>query len=223
MNSAGFTEDDIREMVVRLAHEIRNPLATIKSAAQLLEHLQPPGPEVAECYSSIYAEVRRIDSVIRDMQRYARLDVQTARSIDVEETITTVTERLSANDRSAAFRVYVAGGPATQVLIDPAQLEFALEELITNGLQASDANQLVRVAWEHRDRHLVAISVEDTGPGIPEEYREKVFRPFFSTSTQGTGLGLNIVAKTCEIVGGSVTFENLEPHGACFTLAIPRV
>lgn len=223
MTTAVFTEDDLREMVLRLAHEIRNPLATIKSAAQLLEHLQPPDDELADYYTSIYAEVTRIDSVIRDLQRYARLDVQTARAVSVDDVVATAVDGVTASDRAAVGRVEVVGGPATQVLIDPTQLEIALAEILKNALRLSEDAAPVGVSWEHRDHSLVAIAVDDSGPGVSDKVREKMFRPFFSTSTQGTGLGLNIVAKTCELAGGSLTFENLQPTGARFTLVIPRV
>ena len=87
LSQSEFTEDDLTEMVLRLAHEIRNPLATIKSAVQLIEHLQPPTGEIAEYFSSVHAEIVRIDQVVRDMQRFVKLETKAPTVVDIQEAI----------------------------------------------------------------------------------------------------------------------------------------
>ncbi|MCP4897111.1 MAG: HAMP domain-containing histidine kinase [bacterium] len=218
-----FTEEDLREMVLRLAHEIRNPLATIKSAAQLLEHLQKPEGEIAEFYSSIHTEIDRIDMVVRDMHRYARLDIDTAKSVDVGESVRTAVEAEFSENGEDGDRVEIIEGPATLVLMDQAQLESALCELLSNGIRFSPPVGRIRVFWQHHDRAMVQIHVDDSGPGISYEVEQNMLRPFFSTSTQGTGLGLNIVARTAQLSGGSLRWQNLEGGGARFTITVPRM
>lgn len=218
-----FTEEDLRQMVLRLAHEIRNPLATIKSAAQLLEHLQQPDGEIAEFYSSIHTEIGRIDMVVRDMQRYARLDEQPAKSVDVGEAVRHSVEAETAGSACDGNRIEVIEGPQTMVLMDQAQLEGAVRELLSNAIRFSPEAGDIRVSWEYRDGSDVQIHVDDNGPGISEEVEARMLRPFFSTSIQGTGLGLNIVARTAQISGGCLRWRNLNGGGARFTIVVPRV
>jgi len=218
-----FTEDDLREMVLRLAHGIRNPLATIQSSVQLLEHLRPPEADVAEFYDSIQNEVARIDRIVRDMQRYVRLDFGTVGSVAIDEAVSSVVEAESSAYGPDCPGITVAGGPQVTVLVDRGQLEVALGELINNALRFSPPVSTVCVGWHLLGEGLVAIDVEDEGDGVTNEMKDRIMRPFFSTSTHGTGLGLNITAKVGYIAGGDLTWSNRDDGGACFTLTLPRI
>jgi len=216
-----FTEDDLREMVLRLAHEIRNPLATIQSAAQLIEHIQQPQGETAEFFESIYIEVSRIDRVVRDMQRFVRLDVCTATAISVNLAVTQAVEavRSRAQQREVSFEALE--GETAIVLMDREQLAFAIEELLDNAVRFSPPSGIVDVSWQMEGNNLVVITIKDCGPGVEESEKDKILRPFYSSSTQGTGLGLNIVARTCQLAGGGLEWRNRDQGGACFSLRLP--
>jgi signal transduction histidine kinase len=210
-------------MVLRLAHEIRNPLATIKSAIQLLEHLQRPRGEVAEYYDSIQAEVARIDRVVRDMQVFVRLDPQTASQARIEEVVSAAVEAQTSSARGRSSLLRNGGGPHATVLVDRAQLEHAVRELIDNAVRFSPPSSEIHVRWRLLEPSQVAIEVEDHGPGVSPDLVDRIMRPFFSTSTQGTGLGLNIVARTAVIAGGELRWSNLAEGGARFSLVLPRL
>jgi len=216
-----FTEEDLREMVLRLAHEIRNPLATIKSAAQLIEHLQTPEGEIADFFDSIHTEISRIDSVVRDMQRFVRLDTHTAARVRLDHAVTAASESEEAVPVQCRTRLQIRGGPETQVLIDPQQLENALSELMSNALRFSSPETQVEIRWHHLDMQVV-IEVEDHGQGIPESHRERVLRPFYSTSTQGTGLGLNIVTRIARLASGELRLHSELGRGTTAALVLPR-
>jgi signal transduction histidine kinase len=218
-----FTEEDLRQMVLRLAHEIRNPLATIKSAVQLIEHFQPPPPDVREYFGGIHTEIERIDRVVRDMQRYVRLDFHTAIAVSVSEVIAAAVESVDATMKATGSTVEVVPGPNTTVLADCAQLEAAVGELIDNALRFGPPGSVVTVRWLSRADRLFTIEVEDEGPGIAPEAAERILRPFFSTSTQGTGLGLNIAARAARLAGGDLSWTD-RPEGGCrFILTLPRL
>jgi signal transduction histidine kinase len=215
-----LTEGDLRQMVIRLAHEIRNPLSTILSAVQLLEHLHQPEPDQIEFYQSIYTEVARINDVVRDIQRFARLDSHAATTISLAGAIGAALESETAAMAESKALVEVAGGPDVSVFMDRSQLESALSELINNAHRFSPPGSSITIRWSIRNDSQVAIDFDDQGPGVAEGNREKILRPFFSTSTQGTGLGLNIVARTCQLAGGDLEWHNLEPRGARFTMVL---
>ncbi len=219
----GFDKDDLKQMVLRLAHEIRNPLATIKSAVQLLEHIQKPEGEIAEFYDSIEIEVERIDRVIKDMQRYVRLDSNSATMITIEHAIQTSVEAEANTAHALRSVVVVEGGPDVSVLMDQTQLEDALRELLNNAIKFSPPESTIRISWHDQPANAVAIDIDDQGPGISDYDQAQILRPFFSTSTQGTGLGLNIVNLTCRLVGGDFSWRNLESGGSRFTMVLPRL
>jgi len=221
--TSDFTEDDLSEMVLRLAHEIRNPLATIKSAVQLLEHIQRPEGEIAEFYDSIHTEVARIDRVVRDMQCYVRLDTHTATRITVAEAVASVVEAVRSERGLPGSCVQVIEGPASSILVDRVQLETALRELVDNAIRFSPEQAHVTVSWRSNDHGVVSIDVDDSGCGVADAVKHRIFRPFFSTSTQGTGLGLNIVARVAELAGGELEFCALDAGGTRFTVTLPRV
>jgi len=220
VSSGPFTEEDLKEMVLRLAHEIRNPLATIKSAVQLIEHLQPPEGEVVEFHATIHSEIDRIDKVVRDMQRFIRLDGNEASVVRIADVVALAVETIASRRDTG---VEVVPGPEARVLVDEAQLEAALVELVDNSTRLSPPEGAVTVMWECLDNGMVAVSVEDRGPGIAPAEASRILRPFYSTSTQGTGLGLNIVLRTAQILGGTLEWSNRSGGGACFTISIPRL
>ncbi len=219
----GLSEADIRQMVHRLAHEIRNPLATIKSAAQLIDLVSHPTGEVAECLESIQTEVSRINRVIGDMQRYLRMEPQETVATDIEALVRSAVVSLPKEPEFDTSRVVVEGGPAASIQADPSILVSAIDELIDNALRFSPHEEPVIIRWRLVDDGMVAIEVDDRGPGIAGKHRDSILRPFFSTSTQGTGLGLNIAERAVQLTGGRLTWQNLAEGGARFTLIIPRV
>jgi len=208
-------------MVLRLAHELRNPLATIQSAVQLLEHLQQPDEETVEFYEGIYVEVSRIDSVVRDMQRFARLDVHTASAVTVDRAVRTAVESATSGLRFRSNEIVVRKGPEVTVLVDRDQFEGAIAELLNNALNFSPSGTEIELTWKLVEEDQVAIQVNDRGPGVPEDLQDRIMRPFFSSLTHGTGLGLNIVARTCSLAGGRLEWGNRKDGGACFTMTLP--
>jgi len=218
----GFSEEDLREMVLRLAHEIRNPLATIKSAVQLFEHLHNLEGDDGQFLTDILTEVSRIDQVVKDMQLFVRLDAQPTAPGRVAEAVATAVEA-ERKDALAAYGTSILNeeGRDVMVLADTAQLETALRELISNAVRFSPPGSTVRVAWRPVEPFVVAISVTDQGPGISSENQDRVLRPFFSTSTRGTGLGLNIASRIATLAGGRLEWENLASGGSRFSLVLP--
>mgnify|MGYP000505524685 CR=1 FL=1 len=216
-----LSEQDWREMVLRLAHEIRNPLATIKSATQLVQRWMRPEGEVAESLQGILVNVARIDRTLKDLQRFVRLDVGESARQPVAEAVEDVVADQLPEAQRRGVAVLVAGGPAARVLIDPKNLGAALEELLANAVRVTAAGGTVMISWVCVGEEVL-LHVDDEGPGVPPELEDKILRPFFSTSAQGTGLGLNFVDKACRLAGGALSWRNLAGRGCRFTMRLPR-
>jgi len=215
---------DLREMVLRLAHQIRNPLATIKSGIQLVQHLQPEDGEVNEYLDAALVEVERINRTIADMQRVIRLATATAVSAPVAGIVEEAIARCSEGARRAGVALVVGGGPAAEVLADRGQLVDAVAELVHNAVEFSPADTSVSVGWQAGASHEVRIEVSDACGGIPGTTAGRIFNPFFSTSTRGTGLGLNIVQRICALGAGELEWSNLDDGTGCrFSIVMPGV
>jgi signal transduction histidine kinase len=217
---SAFSDEDWRVMVLRLAHEIRNPLATIKSSVQLTQRLQTLTPDTADMLDSVLDQVQRIDRTVRDMQRFVRIAAGQPTPVAVELAVADAVAAHRAGATEGEVRVTVADGPRLHCLIDPQSLSQAVGELVGNAIEVSSPGAGITVSWTSVPQG-VRIDIADEGPGVDEKLADRITRPFFSTFTQGTGLGLNIAAKIAQLAGGSLQWTNRKPRGACFSLLLP--
>ncbi len=218
-----FNQYDLREMALRLAHEIRNPLATIKSGIQLVQHLLPPDAEVEDYLQAALVEVERINRTVADMQRVIRLDSVPARAILVAEIVEAGLSRCTSETRASVTSIVQEGDPFVRMLADPEQMIEAVSELVGNAVDFSPDGSRICVRWKVQTGHQVRIDVSDSCGGIPPSVAERIMHPFFSTSTRGTGLGINIVQRICKLGGGRLVWQNLaDGSGCCFSIIMPE-
>lgn len=188
-----------------MAHEIRNPLASLKGHAQLLvEDLEGKPRAKAE---RVVKEAVRLEVLTTSL-----LDFVRDGPIDRRETEPRALIALALTDLDKD-RVEVSIGDSTPMSVDAERLARAIHNLIDNALKADDGRVEVRV----EDR---TITVRDHGPGIPASDRARIFEPFVTTRTRGTGLGLAVARRIAEQHGGSLEGDNHPDGGAVFTLSL---
>lgn len=212
------------EMVTRLAHNIRNPLAGIRGLAEAT--VQRPGvdPETIECQTRIINTIDRFEKWLRDLQQSVSPLNLKLQQIAIEDLTANVMTALQPMFDRRQVEVLVHIAPEVgQVEVDPLHFEQALVSLITNAVQASRAGQSVRVSVDPVPDSPTQwqISVEDEGVGIPEEIREKIFLPYFTTKPDGNGVGLAMVSKVVKIHGGRLSVESEVGRGSRFTAVLP--
>lgn len=215
-----LTEEDLKEMMLRLAHEIRNPLATIKSGVQLMQRRTGPEDSNAEYLSSLLLQVDRIGETLSDVQRFVRLGAGWPLAVDVGTVVRDVIDLSHPEASLARVTIVVDGGPELLVRIDRGNFQLSLRELVSNAIRHSPADGSVRISWGHGREGMRDVRVDDQGTGVPAGVADRIMRPFFSTSTQGTGLGLNIVEKVCRLSGGHLEWRNLPEVGCRFTMVL---
>lgn len=207
------------QMAAVLAHEIRNPLGSMKGFAQLA--LEKAGPELQPYLSPIPDEARRLEKLVEDLLLYSRTPQPSVRRIEW----TGFAAELEGEMRSTASvsGVGFTWRPAAlQFDTDPHLLKHILLNLIQNAVQAMEARPASEVRLEiagGNDR--VSITVADNGPGIDPAVAPRLFEPFFTTKPAGTGLGLPIARKLAEALGGELRVRNRAPHGTVAELVLP--
>ena len=205
-----------------VAHEIRNPLSSIRGFAQFFQN-RFKGQEKEQEYASVMVrEVDRLNRVITELLDFARpkeprRELHSAGEI-LEQTLKVIESEL-AKKNIAVERNLEASLP--RILVDRDQLSQALLNLLLNALESMEGAGKIRISMESGGAEVLAISISDTGRGIPKEDLERVFEPFFSTKRKGTGLGLAIVHQIVESHKGEIQVESREGQGTTFRITLP--
>jgi two-component system sensor histidine kinase PilS (NtrC family) len=229
----------VAELSASLAHEIRNPLAAIRSATEQLSRLRLPDgtPEHDDeqvLHALIVREADRLSRLLADFLDFARARVTRLGTLDVGALVHTAAMLAASHpDRHVGVQVQVSVSPDLPRLHgDEDLLHRAVFNLVLNAIQAVGESGHVFVEVERRasdDRQgasaaitgeLVTITVTDDGPGIPDDLRDRLFEPFVSGKAGGTGLGLPVVHRAVEAHRGVVLVDRL-PHGTQFAILLP--
>ncbi len=207
-----------------IAHEVKNPLSSIKAIATVLrEDLQTDASKAGDL-TVVLREIDRLSRVVDRLLKFAQPKQGAAfQSVDLKAVLEDVVRILfhEAERQNVAIRLDVPDGLA--VAGDSEDLKEVFFNLILNGIQAMaghDADRRLCIAAQRVSPYL-EIRVSDTGPGISAEDQARIFEPFYTTKASGTGLGLAIVKRDVARMGGSIAVTNAEPSGAVFAVQLP--
>jgi two-component system sensor histidine kinase HydH len=200
------------EMSAILAHEIKNPLASLKGNAQLLASMLPAGEKPRAKAERVVDEAVRLEKLTNDLLKFVRTGELRRAPTDPAALVREAAE-------SIAGEVVVDTGAAPGVWsLDPGRMREVIVNLVDNAVAAGPP---VRATVRASAGRLV-IEVADRGPGVTEEDRERIFEPFFTGKTQGTGLGLAVVRRVIEQHGGTIAVLANPGGGALFRAEIPE-
>jgi two-component system sensor histidine kinase HydH len=210
------------EMAAVLAHEIRNPLGSIRGTAEILKDDYKPGDPKHEFIEIQIKETERLNRVVEDFLHMARPQPTDMRSCRVQEELETIATLLSNDARERQIKL-VLQPPTAPVIIkaDGEKLRQAFLNIIINALQATPSGGSVIISTTVNQTVLCEIRFRDTGPGIDAATLERIFEPFFTTKPDGTGLGLAITRKIIENHGGTLMVESEPGHGTTVTVRLP--
>ena len=205
-----------------VAHEIRNPLSTIKGVALYIARRMPLGGREEEAAQRMIDEVDRLDRVVSELLDFARPGSFETVQANLGEILGRALRLAEADIKAKGIVVVQEVEPGfPPVKISPERLTQALLNLFLNAVQAMDHGGTLRVSARTLPNGMFSIAVADTGPGIPPEIQASIFTPYFTTKPSGTGLGLAIVYQIAEGHGGRVSVGNAAGQGAEFTLTLP--
>ena len=230
--------DANEQFAADVSHEIKNPLASLRSAVGSLRFVKKPEQQ-EKLLDVIEHDVRRLDRLVSDISNASRLDSELVKEEEEQfnllKTLSNLTEYLGQQAREKGVE-FITDFPSEPIRINglEARLAQVFVNLITNATSFCEPGDAVRV-WARKRENRVLIVVEDTGPGIPEAALAKVFKRFYSERPQGdfgnhSGLGLAISKQIVEAHGGVIWAENIrptaaditsEPLGARFVVGLP--
>lgn len=221
------------EMAAGIAHEVRNPLASMALHAEVLREDLADRPAQCELLEKITRAIARLDSIVGDVLRFARSahgDAQTLPALDpIEEALAACRAEISESHAEVECRI----AASLEVFCDPTALVQAIVNLIRNAADAVresqsairririDACERERLGPDGRRARMTVIGVEDSGPGFDPAVVDRAFTPFVTTRATGTGLGLAIVHRIADAHGGAVRIERAATGGARVEFMLP--
>jgi two-component system sensor histidine kinase HydH len=209
------------ELSAGMAHEIRNPLGAIKGAVEILKDDYSPDEAKYEFIGILIKETDRLNRIVQEFLGFARPKIPEFQPADVNEAIESVLTLTAQESRKAGVMVEKRLDPSIgKRSIDAGMLKQAFLNLILNAIQAMPNGGILTIESSIQGRVLI-VKISDTGTGIPEENRKKLFSPFFTTKKSGTGLGLAITYRIIENHRGTIDVASEPGKGTTFTVKIP--
>lgn len=216
----------IGELCSSVAHGIRNPLAAMKSSAELTLELGNIDPESRERVTDIVNEGSRLGDRVTRLLDYARARLEQFEPHDLRSVVNDSIDEVAGELQRRQIQV-VRDMPAQPlpVNVDSHQIQQVVIELLTNAMEQSRAGDVIRVGCaEANGDGMARITVDDNGPGVSRVVRSRIFDLFFTTKPSGTGIGLATVRRIARIHGGDVTLKDPPGgKGARFVVTLPQV
>jgi two-component system, LuxR family, sensor kinase FixL len=207
------------EMAAVIAHEVKNPLAAVRGAIQVIGTRLGAASREAAVVTDIIARIDTLNELVRDLLLFARPPQPRPLPVDVRSVLSMTVDLLRGDDTHAAVRVTIAG-EAPPIMADVELLKIVFLNLLINSAQAMKGQGGITIDVSS-DGGFCRVVVTDSGPGIPLEIRSRLFTPFVTTKSRGTGLGLSTVKRLIEAHHGEIRVDSPAGGGACVTVALP--
>ncbi len=215
------TLNSLGMMSAGIAHEIRNPLTSIKGYAQYIQSILEPGHELQKDIIIIINEVDRLNRIIDRFLNFARPKTPVMQSQNINQILTNTVQLLSKNKpENISIELQLSAIP--NINADSEQIEQVLVNLILNAFQAITSEGFILIKTRYLpDNDMMEIEIEDNGEGIKTEDYDKIFEPFYSTKNKGSGLGLAISARIIQDHGGFIECIGSPSQGTKFIVKLP--
>jgi signal transduction histidine kinase len=223
----------ITEQIASIAHEIRNPLASIKGVADAFLERDQLTAQEREWMEAVGREVLKIDARMRELLDVSQPRISTIGRHSLNELVggvvrlaTSYVNSINRNGYQISLKFIDVTTQPVILFVDPSRIEDAVLNLVLNAIESIDTKGRVTVYLRistnsSDDIGAAVIEVTDTGCGIPLEIRERIFEPHFTTKAGGTGLGLAAVRRTAAAHYGRISFKTRIGRGSKFVLALP--
>jgi len=207
------------EMAAVIAHEVKNPLAGIRGVVQVIGGRLPHDSGDAMMMKEVVGRIDSLDGMMKDLLLFARPPKPKRMPLDVMPLLEATANLLKAGAEAAGLAIEVRGGPA-RVSGDADMLRMVFQNLLINGAHAMEGRGTIRIGVESTGS-TCRILITDQGPGIPADIRDRIFTPFFTTKSRGTGLGLPTAKRFIEAHDGKISIVCPPSGGTTVTVQLP--
>ena len=207
------------EMAAVIAHEVKNPLAGIRGAIQVIGGRLPKDSKDAAVIKEIVNRIDALNELIKDLLLFARPPHPRPLPVDVADLVRTTADLLAGDPALRGVAVQIAGA-APPVMADAELLKILFQNLLVNSAQAMQGRGDIRITLQPVNGFL-RVTVRDAGPGIAADVLPRIFTPFFTTKARGTGLGLATARRIVEAHAGRIAIESAPGAGTTVTVELP--
>ena len=207
------------EMAAVIAHEVKNPLAAVRGAVQVIGSRLGPAATDAAIVKEVIARIDGLNDLIQDLLVFARPPAPKLSRVDLRRLVDSVVELMKRDPAFGQMSVQIIGD-TPEAKGDLNLLTIAVQNLLINSAQAMQGRGVIRVRLSHADG-LHRVEIADSGPGIPQEIRANLFRPFKTTKARGTGLGMATAKRLVELHGGRIDVACPDEGGTIVTIHLP--
>jgi PAS domain S-box-containing protein len=207
------------EMAAVVAHEVKNPIAGIRGALQVISSRMPPGQRDRAVMGDVIARLDGLNSVVEDLLVFARPRELRLEPVDVTALLGETIDLIRRDPAFSAIEMRI-DGDGCLVRVDPMQMQLVFQNVLINAAQAMNGHGAIAVATAPAGG-LCRIAIADAGPGMPAEVRDRAFEPFFTTKNRGTGLGLPLAKRIVDAHGGQIQIDTPSTGGTVVTLLLP--
>jgi two-component system sensor kinase FixL len=207
------------EMAAVLAHEIKNPLAAVRGAIQVIGTRLPRDSKDAAVVGEIVARIDSLNELMKDLLLFARPPHPRLMPLQIRPLLSSTAALLREDPALNTVRIDVSGADPT-ISADPGLLQIVFLNLLVNGAQAVGKNGAISITIDAADSHC-RVMVKDNGPGIVADIRDKIFTPFFTTKSRGSGLGLPTAKRLVEAHHGTLDIHCPPGGGTVVTVELP--
>src|SRR4051794_1288966 len=206
------------EMAAVVAHEVKNPIAGIRGALQVISSRMPAEARDRAVMGDIIARLDGLNGVVQDLLVFARPRELRTESVDLANLVGHVIDLTRRDPVFAAIETRITG-TVRHAQADPAQLQLVVQNVLMNAAQAMNGQGPITITLANVDGHS-HLSIADAGPGMPPDVCEHAFEPFFTTKSRGTGLGLPLAKRIVDAHGGEIRLET-STAGTTVTVSLP--
>lgn len=207
------------EMISGIAHEIKNPLASLSGSIQLLQEDTKPGSYEDKLMQIILRETHRLENIVNDIRLFAKPNTDNAIEIRLSDAIEEIIALfLNDPEMNQKIRVTTNVNKNCRVFIDPSHFRQILWNLLKNAAQSITGHGEIVIHLRSSINNRVHLSVKDTGEGILQKNVSHIFDPFYTSKPDGTGLGLSIIHRLIDTYNGMIDFESTPGKGSVFTV-----
>lgn len=212
----------IGELAAGLAHEIKNPIAGMKGALEIINQKTDESDPKKEIFTEILLQIDKIDHIIQDLLSYAKPKEMRKKLVNPNQCIENAIKLAKPQLKDKDIHIDFQGiKNEAQACLDEDKIQEVILNLILNSIYAIEKKGEISIKLDEKNESVLKITLKDNGVGIKKENLFQIFNPFFTTKTRGTGLGLSICKKIINAHQGSIHVESEEKKGTTFTIELP--